>query len=131
MPADPRDPSAPCWHCGSSDHRTETHPKPPMTPSQAPEVPRSLSAEYLFLRLWTKAVGTADYDKNEWLRLQKQIEWKDLETIESLREQRKMLTVVLRALLIETAPVENTTRALALACDGARRLLASTSQRGD
>lgn len=101
-----------------------------MTPSQAPEAPGSLSAEYLFLRLWTKAVGTVDYDKSEWMRLQNQVDWKSMETIENLREQHKMLTVVLRALLIEVAPVENTTRALALACDGARRLLASTGPRG-
>jgi len=34
----------------------------------------SNAAEILFLRLWTKAVGTKDYDKEEWKELQRFIE---------------------------------------------------------
>ena len=37
----------------------------------------------LFHRLWTKAVGTKDYDKKEWQELERRI-WKNVEVEEKL-----------------------------------------------
>ncbi len=36
--------------------------------------PRFRHVDHLVLRLWTKAVGTPDYDKAEWQRLQAAVE---------------------------------------------------------
>lgn len=37
------------------------------------DVEEQLTTERLFQRLWTKAVGTADYNKGEWLSFQSRL----------------------------------------------------------